>query len=517
MLSPYEGRRMTDGLHGAGRMMGDPKFHQHGRIEAAVADRWRREAGAPRLGEATLRLAERFGYDRPAPADGRALPPLVPAARDGELPLAHAQERLWFIERLERGRTLYTMPGALRLRGELSPAALAASLAEIARRHETLRTRFVERDGRPVQVIDPPPRAGLPLADLSALPPGAAEGELGRLLRGAEPPLDLARGPLVRAALVRAAPADHVLLVTLHHLVADGWSIGLLLRELMAIYPALRAGRPSPLPELAVQYADFAVWQRGWLRGEVLAEQLAYWRRQLAGLVPLSLPADRPAAAPAEGRTFPAGAHEVAVEPALAARLHGLAQRYAASPFMVLLAAFQALLHRHSGQPDLTVGAPIAGRNRAELESLIGFFVNTLVLRSRLGEGAAATPPDAARRSAASPAAVAALTAAPATAAPAAALSFGEHLARVRETVLGAYGHQDVPFAMVVEALHPDRRRGVTPLFDAMFTLQNQPATGLALPGLAAALVPRAEGADARTQFALVATLRESAAGFGGT
>jgi amino acid adenylation domain-containing protein len=382
-------------------------------------------------------------------------PPIRPLPRPDEVPLSYAQERLWFVEQLEGGA--YSMPAAVRLRGDLDVAALAASLREIVRRHEALRTRFAAVAGRPVQVIDPwsPARARLPLVDLEALPEAAVEAELDRLsAEEDERSFDLARGPLLRSTLVLLGESDFLLLFNMHHIVSDGWSQGVLLHELAALYRAFERGQPSPLPELRVQYADFALWQRDWLRGEVLDEQLRYWMAQLAGVAPLALPGDRP---PLAGQIFAAGEIDLEVAAELTAGLHALARRQGASLFMVLLAAFQALLHRLAGQDDVAVGTPVANRDWAEIEGLIGFFVNTLVLRT----GTAGQP------------------------------SFRELLQRVRETTLGAYDHQDLPFARVVEALRPDRGQGRQALFDVMFTLQNQPLPEVEIPGLRLEVVQR--------------------------
>ncbi|HVG07975.1 MAG TPA: amino acid adenylation domain-containing protein, partial [Thermoanaerobaculia bacterium] len=372
--------------------------------------------------------------------DRSLAPPLVVVPRGGPLPLSHAQQRLWLIDQLEPGSPLYNMPGALRVQGPLDGAVLSLCLGEIVRRHEALRTVFAAQDGTPVQVIRPAAPFPLPLIDLSGLPESARE-EQARALVAAEAvrPFDLARGPLLRGGLLRLDEGGHVLALTLHHIVSDGWSLGLLIRELQALYPALADGRPSPLPELPVQYADFAVWQRSWLRGEVLENETAWWRRQLAGLPPLlELPTDRPRPA--------VQSYRGAVRPVRlpAARSEG------ATLFMVLLAGFQALLARISGQDDLAVGAPVAGRNRIEIERLIGFFVNTLVLRGDL------------------------------TGAP----SFRELLGRVRETALAAWLHQDVPFEKLVETLAPERNLSYSPMFQVMLVLQNAPMERLEIRDL---------------------------------
>jgi len=403
---------------------------------------------------------------------GGKTPPLRPMPRPSEIPLSYAQERLWFVEQLERDHSMYNLPAAVRLRGELRVDVLEACLREIARRHESLRTRFVTVHGQPVQVIDRDWRPSLPVVDLRGLPAAVAETELRRRTNEDEArPYDLAAGPLVRATLLQLTDADSVVLFGMHHIVSDRWSMGLLLREMAGLYPALVAGGSSPLPELPVQYADYTLWQREWLRGEVLDGQLAYWKGKLGGLQPLDLPTDRPDS----GQLVQAGDLTFELDAPLAEGLQALARGQGASPFMVLLAAFQALLQRHSGHEDIAVGAPIAGRTRAETEDLIGFFVNTLVLRTRVEPG----------------------------------LSFRELLERVRATTLEAYDHQDLPFSRVVEALRPGRRQGLG-LADVMFTMQNQPMPDMSLPGLEMSVLPLNEDAGFLINFALSLRMWES-------
>ncbi len=402
-----------------------------------------------------------------------AAPPLRPAPRtdaDGAgLPLSFAQERLWFLDQLDPGSALYNVAGAVRLEGRLDVPALAAAFAEVARRHEALRTTFRSVRGRGVQVIAPlAPMAPLaplapaetaadrlawplPLADLSALPAGGGAAAARALaLADAARPFDLAAGPLLRTALVRLGAEEHLLLLAIHHIVADGWSMGVLVREVTALYAAFAAGRPSPLAPLPVQYADFAAWQRRWLAGGVLAGQLAYWRERLAGLPVLELPADRPRPAVKGER---GASRALRLPPALAAAVAARARSAGATPFMVLLLGFQALLARTAGTADLAVGSPVANRTRSELEGLIGFFVNSLVLRADLAGG----------------------------------LSAGAALAQVRRTCLEAYAHQDLPFDRLVEELAPERNPSHTPLFQVAFALQNAPLVPLAIPGLALA------------------------------
>ncbi|HYX25811.1 MAG TPA: amino acid adenylation domain-containing protein, partial [Thermoanaerobaculia bacterium] len=404
---------------------------------------------------------------------GEAPEPILPVARTAGLPLSFAQERLWFLDRLEGGAgAVYNVPLAVRLRGWLDAERLAAALRAVVRRHETLRTVFPERGGEPAQEIAPPSAAGawaLPRVDLAGLPAPARDAER-RRLAGEESrrPFDLARGPLLRAALLRLGPEDHTLLLTLHHVVSDLWSLGVLMREVAAFYGAI------PLPELAIQYADFAAWQRRWLSGERLERQIGYWRWRLQGLPPgLDLPTDhpRPAVMTARGAQRP-----FALGGQLSGRLTALARREGATPFMVLAAALLALLGRLSGRRDLAIGAPIANRNRLETEGLIGFFVNTLVLRADLG----------------------------------AARTGRDLLRQLRETTLAAYAHQDLPFEKLVEELRPERDLSRTPFFQAALVLQNAPLAALALPGLA--LTPE-EAPAGTAKFDLSLILAETSSG----
>ncbi|MEW5929830.1 MAG: amino acid adenylation domain-containing protein, partial [Gemmatimonadota bacterium] len=415
-------------------------------------------------------LAERVAGA--APEDARPIPR---RAGGGPAPLSFAQQRLWFIHRLEPESPAYNMPFPLRLRGRLDAAALRRALAEIVRRHETLRTTFVAEEGEPVQRVRPAGPVRLPLADLSGLPPERAEAEALRLAREeALRPFDLERGPLLRAALLRLDGAEHAALFTLHHVVGDGWSMEVLVRELAALYAAFSRGEPSPLPELPVQYADFAVWQRAQLAGETLESQLRWWRERLAGAPPLlELPTDRPRSSAAGAR----GAHRPLVLPPGTVRaLRGVAGREGATMFMTLLAAWQCLLARWSGQDDVVVGTPIAGRTRRELEPLIGFFVNTLVLRADLSGDP----------------------------------SFRALLGRVRDGVLGAFAHQELPFERLVEELAPERSLAHTPLFQALFAYRSAAGAGgaLRLPDLE--LAPLAGGGAEVAKFDLDLTLEEA-------
>ncbi|HEU4881106.1 MAG TPA: amino acid adenylation domain-containing protein, partial [Longimicrobium sp.] len=388
------------------------------------------------------------------------LPPVVPVDRDRPLPLSFAQERLWFIDRLEGGSAQYNIPTALRLGGALDVDALERSLGEVIRRHEVLRTVFREVDGGAVQVVAPFAGFTLSVDDLSGLDEAAREAEVRRRAReDAMRPFDLAEGPLFRAALLRVADGEHVLLLCIHHIVTDGWSGGVLRRELGALYAAYREGSGSPLAELPVQYADFAVWQREQLRGEALDRQVGYWKERLAGAPALlELPTDRPRPPVQSHR----GARELFALPrTLLDGLQALGRGEGATLYMVLLSAFQLLLSRYSGSEDVVVGSPIAGRTRKEVEELIGFFANTLVLRTDLSGDP----------------------------------SFRALLGRVREGTLGAYEHQEVPFDRLVAELQPERSLSHAPLFQVMFILQN--AADLSGSGLAGL---RMEGAGAELE-----------------
>jgi amino acid adenylation domain-containing protein len=365
------------------------------------------------------------------------LPPGIAAVpRDGRLELSFAQQRLWLLDQIEPGGFQYNVSQALRLSGPLQRDALERALGGLVARHESLRTTFAGAGGRPVQVIHPPEPAVLEVTELDRFDPAEREARARRAVAdAAQRPFDLARGPLVRATLIALDEDDHVLVAVMHHIVSDGWSMGVFTRELSALYDAFSRGEESPLEELPLQYADFAAWQRGWLEGDVLEGQLAYWRDRLAGLAPvLELPTDRPRPAERRGR---GAKHSFALDATTLESLHAISRAHNATLFMTLTAAFQLLLSRYSGQSDVAVGTPIAGRTHAELEDLIGFFANTLVLRTDLSGDP----------------------------------RFTELLARVRETALGAYAHQDVPFEKLVEELQPPRSLSHTPLFQVMISL----------------------------------------------
>ena len=385
----------------------------------------------PTVGELGPRLRESM-------EEGRS--PLAAGKRPEKLPLSHAQQRLWFIDRLEGTSAEYNMTFALRLKGELDRTALERALNVIVERHESLRTRFVEVEGEAFQVIEPDCRIELGLEDMSGGEESAQQERVQEALRSeARMPFDLMRGPVLRVKLLRLGAEDHVLLRTMHHIVSDGWSEGVFNHELMVLYEAFGEGRENPLRPLRVQYADFALWQRKWLEGGALDRGLSYWKEQLAGIpARLELPADRPRPAL---QTFGGEACSMTLSAVQVAALKRLSQDHQSTLYMTLLAVFGMLLSRYSGQDDIVVGSPIANRQEEQLEALIGFFVNSLVMRVR----------------------------------PRSEMSFGELLSQVRQTALAAYEHQDVPFERLVEELSPERSLNTTPLFQVMFALQNAP------------------------------------------
>src|ERR1700754_536948 len=377
-------------------------------------------------------------------ADKRELLELL--LQDGEVdntfPVSFSQQRLWFLDQLEPGNPFYNLSTVLQLKGHLTVEALEKAINEVVRRHEIMRTSFRIVDGQVVQVIADELEIQLPIRDLSTLPESLRQAEVERLAAlDASLPFDLTQAPLTRLSLLRVSAEEHVLLCTLHHIISDGWSTGVLVREVAVLYEAFSTGRAVTLPELTVQYADYSVWQREWARGVEFGEQLAYWKQQLADAPAVfELPSDRPRPAV---QSFAGARHHFNLSPDLSAQLTALSRREGGTLFMTLLAAFQTLLHRYTNQSDNVVGTPIANRNRAETEALIGFFVNTLAMRTDLSGDP----------------------------------TFRDLLARVRETSLGAYAHQDMPFERLIEELQPERSLSHTPMFQVVFVLHNAPAT----------------------------------------
>ncbi|MEH2308014.1 condensation domain-containing protein [Nostoc sp.] len=420
-------------------------------------------------------------------------PQIVPQSRESNLfPLSFAQQRLWFIDQLQPGNSAYNISQPMRIIGSLNLAALEQSFNEVVRRHEVLRTTFKVVDGQPLQVITPSFSFKLPVVDLQELSQEQREAEVLRLAsEEAQQPFDLTKVPLLRVTLLQLAAAEYALLLTMHHIVADGWATGVLIHEIATLYEAFSIGKLSPLSELSIQYADFAVWQRQWLQGERLETQLAYWQRQLGGKLPVvEFPSERSRCLQRASlrdaprsltpiQTF-SGARETLVLPkTLSEKLKALNQRQGITLFMILLAAFQTLLHCYTDQEDIVVGTDIANRNQAETKELIGFFVNQLVLRTDLSGNP----------------------------------TFVELLERVREMTLEAYAHQDLPFDKLVDVLNPKRELNRTPLFQVKLVLENTQTPSLELPGLT---ITSLKVENKTVQFDLLLELNETDQGLFG-
>ncbi|MDM3856894.1 MAG: amino acid adenylation domain-containing protein [Aphanizomenon gracile PMC649.10] len=405
---------------------------------------------------------------------------LTPVSRENlDIPLSWAQQRIWFLEQLEGGSSTYNIPAVLQLAGKLNVTALEQALAEIVHRHEILRTCFRLVNGTPIQFIDANVTLTLKVTDLQALPNQEQTTEFQRLIvLAADTPFNLQYAPLLRVELLQLGAQSHLLLITIHHIISDGWSVGIFIQELSTLYQAFSTGKPSSLPELPIQYADFAIWQRQYLSGEIFQAKLNYWQQQLAEAPPLlELPTDKPRPAV---QTFRGNKQDFALSLELTEEIQNLSQQSGVTLFMTLQAAFVTLLHRYSGQTDILVGTPIANRNRLEIESLIGFFVNTLVIRTQISDHP----------------------------------SFAELLQQVKQVALDAYAHQDVPFEQVVEALQPERNLSYTPLFQVMFILQNAPLDNLELSGLNLTPLPTQ---TITAKFDLTLSMEESPEGLIGT
>ena len=388
------------------------------------------------------------------------IPSLIPIPRNSKLSLSFAQKRLWFLDQLVPNNPFYNVPAALRLTGVLNLVALEQTFNEIVRRHEVLRTNLIVADGEAVQFIAPNLTISIPVIDLRELPAATRETEAqNAIAQAALQPFNLSTDPLLRVTLLQLDDAEHILLINMHHIISDGWSIGVLIKEIGALYTAYSYSYQNPLPvngegagggvlpKLPIQYADFAHWQRQWLQGEILENQLAYWRKKLDNISLLNLPTDRPRPAV---QSYQGASQRLQLSKSLSEALEALSQQEGVSLFMTLLAAFKILLYRYTQQEDITIGSPIANRNRSEIEGLIGFFVNSLVLRTDLSGNP----------------------------------TFREVLQQVREVALGAYAHQDLPFEKLVEELHPERHLNQNPLFQVVFAVQNAPIAALELPGL---------------------------------
>jgi non-ribosomal peptide synthetase component F/SAM-dependent methyltransferase/acyl carrier protein len=380
---------------------------------------------------------------------GTAMPPLERVSRDQRLPLSFAQQRLWVLDQIEPNSSLYNMPRALRLRGTLNLEALEKALNGIVARHEVLRTTYASDKGEPYQVIAAELQQNLPVTDLSALPAGQRESEAHRIVQEqASLPFDLAKDPITRNTLLKLADDEHILIMATHHIASDGWSTGLLVRDLTVLYEAALKDKPPDLPELEVQYADYAVWQRNWLQGDVLDRQIGYWRQRLAGAPPmLALPTDRPRP---EKPTFQGTIYRSSLPMSVTEAVRILSRQQGCTTFMTMLAGFQTMLLHYTGKHDIVLGTDLANRTSVQTESLIGFFVNLLALRTDLSGDP----------------------------------TFADLMARDREVALGAYVHQDVPFDKLVEELQPERSLSHNPLVQVLFVQQNTPRSAMTMGGL---------------------------------
>jgi len=371
------------------------------------------------------------------------------------MPLSYAQQRLWFLDQFSPNTALYNLPSAFRLKGRMDVGIFKTSIREIITRHESLRTNFLAEDGEPFQIIKPEIEFNLNIIDISELSEDLQEERIKDFIeKDAREPFNLTDDVLFRVTLIRLDDNDHVLMATMHHIISDGWSMGVLIREIVQVYQASINGQKPQLQELPIQYGDFAAWQRNWLKGQVLNEQLNYWKKQLGSVHPiLGLPTDRPRPAVRSGK---GGSYFFELSSEISTSIRDLSQKEEATLFVTLLTAFAALLYRYTQQDEIRIGTPIAGRNRREIEGLIGFFVNTLVMQALFDEDT----------------------------------TFHELLAQVKDVSIGAYSHQDIPFEMLVDELQPERDMSVPPLFQVMFSLQNAPTEAWELPGLTVQNLP---------------------------
>ena len=402
---------------------------------------------------------------------GLVPPPIAPAPRSQPLPLSIAQQRLWILDQLEPNNPLYNVPRAIRMVGNLATDALRTALNSVVRRHEVLRTKYRVEGDEPIQVIAPELQVELPLVDLRALAPAERENEVRRIIQEeCSKAIDLAKDHIFRCLLLKLSAQEHILFLNLHHIATDGWSNGVLTRDLAAFYGAALEGKPLSVPELTIQYADYAVWQRNCLSGAVLEKQLEYWKGRLKGApAVLEIPTDRPRPAV---QTFRGASYVAGLPSSLMDGVRILSRQHEATVFMTLLAAFQCLILYYSKQPDIVIGTDVAGRNDVRTEALIGFFVNLIVLRTDLSGNP----------------------------------SVAELLGRVRETALGAYAHQDTPFDKLVEELRPERSLGHNPLVQILFVQNTRTHTQVEMPRLQMSNVPL----DLPSKFDLMVLVAES-------
>ncbi|TAE52225.1 MAG: non-ribosomal peptide synthetase, partial [Nostocales cyanobacterium] len=401
--------------------------------------------------------------------------PIQTRTENQEIPLSYAQQRLWFIDKLEPNSASYNLSAALKIQGELSIEALEISFKTIINRHATLRTNIREIAGKPQQIIHYQTDWKLSVINLENLDKETQEKQTAEIInQQTNQPFNLAEDSLIRANLIKISDTENILTLCMHHIISDGWSIGVFIEELVTIYNNYIQGKETELKSLPIQYADFAIWQRNWLQGEVLEQQLNYWTKQLENAPKLlELPTDRPR--PAE-QTYKGKYQQFSITEQLTNKLKKLSQEQGVTLFMTLFTAYNTLLYRYTGQTDILVGTPIANRNRKEIEALIGFFVNTLVLRTKLGENS----------------------------------KFNEILNQTRTTALSAYAHQDLPFEMLVEALEIERELSHSPLFQVMFVLQNAPTSDIEISGLE---ITSIETEITTAKFDLTLTMKQTSDG----
>ncbi len=449
MLKPYEGNKMRDGVVKESRMVGDPRFNSHKGIDKDSAHKWQTLPKGDHFYFATQLLAEKYKY-KIAQQDKNNFPQ-APFKKADYLPapLSFAQQRLWFLDQMESGSPLYNIPSAVRMKGTLHKEHLERSLSEIIARHESLRSVFLSQEGNARVAIAPPSKVTIPVSDFRKYPNETKASEVESFIfNEIRKPFHLSTGPLYRFHLIQTEDDEYIFVMALHHIVSDGWSSGIFVRELIAFYTAFCNNQQAVLPPLELQYADFALWQRNWLSGKNLEEQLDYWRNQLDGAPPaIELPTDRPYPPTA---TYNGSRLQFRLDHNVGKALKSLSKEEGATLFMTLLAAFQLLLSRYSGQKDISVGSPIAGRNRREVEPLIGLFVNTLVFRTDLNGS----------------------------------LTFRQLIKRVQKTALGAFAHQDLPFEKLLDSLNIKRDVSRSPLFQVMFMMQNIPSSKIEIPDL---------------------------------
>jgi amino acid adenylation domain-containing protein/non-ribosomal peptide synthase protein (TIGR01720 family) len=452
MISPYSGDRMTSSVTPNGQMVGDFKFYLRKKIDNRAADRWKKFHTEDFLSDVGIELAEQLGYQietTEVAKVGRILEKIELIDRDKNLPLSYAQQRLWFLDQWDPGSPYYNIPSAVRLRGTLDIHAFEESINIVVKRHEVLRTAILSVKGKPLLSIEDIEEITFPVTDLSKIPAELRENEARCFAeREVRKPFDLSRVPLIRSHLIKMGSEDHILILTLHHIAADGWSMGILIREIAAFYQSFTTGKDPEIRDLPIQYVDYAAWQKEWLEGAVLAKQMDYWNEKLENSPTLlELPTDkpRPPVQSLRGKQY-----YFELSESLSQGIKQLSHMEEKTLFMTLLAAFQVLLYRYSHETDMNIGTPIANRNREEIESLVGFFVNTLVLRGDLSGNP----------------------------------TFTELLDRVYKTTVEAYDNQDVPFEHLVDELNLERVMSHTPLFQVMFTLQEAPARTIDLTGL---------------------------------